>query len=166
MKYYAGIGSRSTPEKVQGFMSCLAAILKDYTLRSGGAEGADLAFERGCDLVGGKKEIFLLSKSKRGGECGTIAEKSPKHEEAFKIAERIHPAWEKCSNVAKQLHARNVYQILGFTLEDPVEFVVCWTPKGEDVGGTRTAIKIAKENNIPVYNLALKSHIKNLIQLL
>lgn len=168
MKHYAGIGSRSTPEKMQGFMSCLAAMLceKEYILRSGGAEGADLAFERGCNLVdNNRKEIFLIGKSRRDKDdlTGVIVGKGSKYQEAKEIAGNIHPAWDRCSDVAKSLHTRNVFQILGLSLEDPVEFVVCWTPKGEDVGGTRTAIVLARNNDIPVYNLAKKDEIVKLI---
>jgi hypothetical protein len=43
--------------------------------------------------------------------------------------------------------------ILGKNLDEPVKFVVCWTPGGKVVGGTGVAIQIAHKNNIPVINL-------------
>ena len=58
---YAGIGSRETPEGVLLKMEKIAFYLAhryDATLRSGGAIGADIAFEAGCDSANGKKEIF------------------------------------------------------------------------------------------------------------
>ena len=58
---YTGIGSRETPlEYIQLFIRIaeyLASV--GYTLRSGGANGADLAFEIGCDNKQGKKEIYI-----------------------------------------------------------------------------------------------------------
>lgn len=58
MKYYAGIGSRRTPENICQIMTKIARYLytKDYVLRSGDADGADTTFKNG---VGDKKEIFF-----------------------------------------------------------------------------------------------------------
>ena len=53
----------------------------------------------------------------------------------------------------KALHSRNAMQVLGFDLDDPVDFVLCWTPGGNKLGGTATAIRIAEDHNVPVYNL-------------
>ena len=59
--YFAGIGSRQTPQSVQDLMVGIGRYLADrsWILRSGGAVGADMAFESGCDEVHGRKEIFL-----------------------------------------------------------------------------------------------------------
>jgi hypothetical protein len=111
-----------------------------YTLRSGGALGADTAFERGADHARGAKEIYRTVHA------------TPK---AMALAKSIHPNWSACSQYARQLHARNCFQVLGQDLNDPVQFVLCWTPNGEPVGGTRTAIVLAQRNGIPVLNLAL-----------
>ena len=47
---YAGVGSRATPEPVLDLMRRCATRLEvlGYTLRSGGANGAETAFEEGC----------------------------------------------------------------------------------------------------------------------
>ena len=49
MKFYAGIGSRETPVNILYMMKKLARALgkSDWTLRSGGAKGADSAFYSG-----------------------------------------------------------------------------------------------------------------------
>jgi hypothetical protein len=56
-KYYAGIGSRETPEIlipiIDDIVICLNKL--NYTLRSGGASGADSFFENKAKL----KEIYL-----------------------------------------------------------------------------------------------------------
>ena len=53
MFYYAGIGSRTLPYSVVRNMTQMGIKFaeKGWTLRSGGALGADRAFEDGCKLV-------------------------------------------------------------------------------------------------------------------
>lgn len=151
---YAGIGSRETPTDVQMLMARFAikAAGKNYLLRSGGAGGADLAFERGCDSVGGRKAIYLPWK-------GFGAPRSPQGtftgvcDRALAMAEQFHPNWAACSQGARALHARNCYQVLGDTLDEPVKFVICWTVNGLGGGGTGQALRIAKAHDIPIYDL-------------
>jgi hypothetical protein len=88
-------------------------------LRSGGALGADSAFETGCDLVDGSKEIYLPFKS-FNNNASDLYQVS---EDALYLASTIHPVFNKLSRVAKLLVARNMYQILGENLHTPVEFV-------------------------------------------
>jgi hypothetical protein len=146
-KFYAGIGSRSTPTELEPVIANVAFVcnVQGFTLRSGGAPGADTMFEKDAD----RKEIFLPWRQFNGNE-------SPLHPptaEAYKIAATYHPAWSRCSQGARALHARNVHQILGRNLNEPVEFVVCWTPGGEDVGGTSQALRIARAYGIWIENL-------------
>lgn len=156
MEYYAGIGSRKTPPEVLLQMEGVAALLghRKYTLRSGGAEGADSSFERGAGKY--PKQIFLPWK----GFNGRTDPFYKISELAYQIAEKFHPAWHKLSDEAKALQARNSQQILGAGLDSPVDFVVCWTPDGAETetstktGGTGQAIRIAVAMDIPVYNLA------------
>jgi hypothetical protein len=35
-----------------------------------------------------------------------------------------------------------------------VEFVVCWTKHGGEVGGTAQAMRVARAHAIPIFNLA------------
>jgi hypothetical protein len=58
MNYYAGIGARETPEEVLKQMESISSRMRElgYTLRSGGARGADTAFESNS---GSQKEIYL-----------------------------------------------------------------------------------------------------------
>jgi hypothetical protein len=56
----------------------------------------------------------------------------------------------------------NMHQCLGHTLDDPSEFALCWTADGAQseadvnskTGGTGTAIRLASQRGIPVFNLA------------
>lgn len=72
------------------------------------------------------------------------------------IASKIHGGWHNCEEYARGQHTRNVHQILGYNLDEPVKAVVTWckvSPRGEPLGGTRTAILLAKQHGIPVINL-------------
>jgi hypothetical protein len=51
------------------------------------------------------------------------------------------------------MHSRNCHQILGYDLQSPVDAVICWTPNGKVVGGTRTALLLAQDAGIPIFNL-------------
>lgn len=66
---------------------------------------------------------------------------------------------------AHMLHGRNMHQILGADLRTPVEFVIAWAPvkHGKPVGGTATAINLAEENYITVYNLFLRKRRKQFL---
>src|ERR1700740_2981313 len=137
-RFYAGIGSRKTPEATLRDMTHIAQILADagYVLRSGHADGADQAFEAGA----GPAQIFLPwdrfnyephEMARKGGHLVPVIT-----EEHERIAREHHPNWGACSNGTRLLHMRNVCQILGETLDTPVDFVVCWTPNGSGAGGT------------------------------
>lgn len=76
--------------------------------------------------------------------------------ETERIASEVHPAWDKCNEWARGMHSRNCHQILGYDLQSPVDAVIYWTPDGNVVGGTATAIRIALKYNIPVFNLGVK----------
>jgi hypothetical protein len=152
MKHYTGVGSRSTPQNIQQIMKAIALRLagNNIVLRSGGASGADTAFESGC--AKGPKEIYLAR------DC------TP---EAMAVAARFHPAWHACNDFARKLHGRNAFQVLGKMLNTPSKCLICWTPDGctshttrsRATGGTGTAISIAEAYNVPIYNLAVSKHL-------
>lgn len=70
--------------------------------------------------------------------------------------------------------ARNGHQVLGATLDQPVSFVLCWTPDGaeseaqrtRDTGGTGQAIALASRHGIPVFNLANRGALNRVAALL
>lgn len=163
MPFYTGIGSRETPQKMLDFMIETAILLDwdGYTLRSGGAEGADSAFAQGATESGHyPPEIYLPWKGFNGNTSPLLP--SP---EAFELAAKYHPAWNRCRRGARALHARNCHQVLGKDLKTPSEFVVCWTPDGSGSGGTGQAIRIAKAHKIPVYDLAIDASLKKFLEL-
>lgn len=171
MKYYTGIGSRSTPKEIKELMTTLGTCLAEngWTLRSGGAEGADTAFEQGwlkwADSHRNEAEedplaqIFLPWE----GFCGkftsmignVIVQSEHKIEKAEEIASQIHPYWDNCKPAVRTLHTRNVFQVLGPKLNEPSTFVLFWAPEKNGVvqGGTATAVHLARKRGINTYNL-------------
>ena len=164
-KFYTGIGSRKTPKDILEFMTKQAKLLQyhGYTLRSGGANGADTAFETGIN----NKDIYLPWQHFNNNLSTEYTELC---KGAFDIAAVTHPYWSSLSGVVKKLMARNVYQVLGKDLNSPSEFVLCWTPDGcesskeynKHTGGTGLAISVACNYGIPVYNLKNENAIKRL----
>ena len=162
--YYAGIGSRKTPHDIRSLMSRIGEKLAraGITLRSGGAKGADMAFESGCKFLGGHHEIFYTN---RFIVNENVMQYDPDIlQEAATIAQSFHPAWNKLSPYAQKLIARNTFQILGADLKSPSDFVLCWTLDGSTglttrkTGGTGQALRIASHYRISIFNLALKEY--------
>lgn len=160
IRSYAGIGARKTPDNILLHMTSAAAQLSYHglILRSGGADGADSAFELGAPK--NQKEIYLPwdgFNGRRVSEPGLIIPNQETNDKAMEMAKSYHPAWNKLTASTKALMARNAFQVLGETLNTPVLFVLCWTPGGQDVGGTGQAIRMAKAMNIPVFNMGKHS---------
>lgn len=131
---YTGVGSRAVPMEFLLPIKEIAfwAAKNNWTLRSGGADGCDSAFET---FHHGEKEIFLPWK----GFNKNRSELFPPPADAYVIAETIHPNWWGCSKFSKDFHARNIQQVLGRDLDSPTDCVVCWTPEGATVGGNRNS---------------------------
>lgn len=115
--------------------------MQGHTGRSGGAAGADTAFERGMRVID-PQSIHVFP-----GHLG--------HYLAWQHhAAQYHPAWDRCDVVARKLHARNSAIMLGPLLTQPVDAVLCWTEGGAVKGGTGQGLRIAAAYRIPVFNLA------------
>ena len=165
-KFYAGIGSRETPLGVLQDMAGVAKELAEagWVLRSGGATGADSAFEQGhysAEGVVATPEIILpwwgYNKSENGVAIDAL-HVAPVYE-ARREAEKHHVcSFNALSPAVRKLHTRNVIVIRGREMrpEQHVKFVICWTKGGRDVGGTGLGIRVAKAYDIPVINMANK----------
>lgn len=161
MKAYAGIGAREINVGLQIEFVKIGRRLAQagLTLRSGGAQGADLSFEWGADDGNGKKEIFLPWKGFNHNKSILVLPE-PIPTNIVSIARGIYPHWDYVTEPVRRLHARNVMQILGWDLNDPSAFVVCYTERPYNdpkaVGGTLFGIKLAEANDIPVYNFFVR----------
>lgn len=150
---YAGIGSRETPPEILGVIGEIAHRLDvlGWTVRSGCAPGADTAFEKSA-----KKTELYLPWPKFEGRTREMVKRERPQAEAYPIAAKHHPAWKRLTPGARSLHARNVHQVLGPDVTNPIltQFVICWTKDGKGGGGTGQALRIAKFYEIPVFDLA------------
>lgn len=165
MRYYAGIGSRRTPPVVREFMVELARLLaaRRWTLRTGGADGADTAFLSGCLLWEPRFELYLPRPGFSNQAPATLERPTQR---ALTIASRYHPRWDRLKHQERQLMGRNVHQILGAACNRPVRMVVCWTPdgsldgRGPDSGGTGMALRVAagEAPDAEIINLARDDH--------
>lgn len=153
MRYYTGVGSRRAPASAEALIRQVALVMNErgYCLRSGAAEGPDTWFAKHAAHA----QIFLPwpgfgdVEAREGFEFFDEADGA-----AYDIAAAVHPAWDRLSQGAKKLHARNAHQVLGPLLHDPSDVLVCWTPGAKVVGGTATAMKIAGAHRVPIFNLA------------
>lgn len=141
-----------------------------WILRTGGAPGADQAFQDGAANADGAIELYLPWESFEAASLAPIItaetwiwrEPSPA---ALELAAQHHPAWERLKQGVRKLHARNCHQILGGELNYRVDVVICWTPdgsldgRGPDTGGTGMALRVARACGSPlVINLARPEH--------
>lgn len=177
--FYTGIGSRDTPENITDIMSDIAVYLSKFgwILRSGRAEGADWAFQRGAEFhaksIGApqnpRTEIYVPNKRFNLG-FGRLNEIDPKdlnnYADAEDMCSTLHPVFDKLRGFARDAHVRNVYQVVGKDLDNPSKFLVCWAPikDGRATGGTATAVKLATKLNIDVYNFYDPRQLDNFLE--
>lgn len=170
LKSYAGVGSRETPAPILRLMRQMAASLAEqgWMLRTGGAPGADSAFESGVKPE--QMELYLPWPGFNGKRSAFLRPT----EEAVRMGLRYHPLLAKFDPASEvlltdrklrtltQLMGRNVHQVLGADCRSPSKFLVCWTKDGADgttiltsskTGGTGQAIRIAADHKVPVFNL-------------
>ncbi|MFW6247105.1 MAG: hypothetical protein ACOC22_02945 [bacterium] len=160
---YTGIGTREIPDNIQSLMIKISFGLakKGFTLRSGGANGSDSAFELGCDKFGGNKEIFLPWKGFNDNNSGLYLPYriNDCHPKAKELAEKFHPSWYNLSFGAKKLMIRNSHQVFGWDMDTPSDFIIAYTKDGKFSGGTGQALRISDYYNIKIYNLYDKNSI-------
>ena len=181
-----GIGSRETPQSEMDLLTRIAAAAEKRGMRgrSGGAGGADLAFERGftdpknIDVIVPWKgflpkgmtqrdvDAFLGRPRPASGPGAPVMLPWAKRQEAEEKASHYHPAWHKCSPGAKSLHTRNIPQVVGLELDRPADLVVAWTIDGKATGGTGQAIRMAQDIGVPVANLKNPDEKKAVMQAL
>jgi nucleoside-triphosphatase THEP1 len=167
--YITGVGSRKTPKEVLDIIHNIPSLHtdKNCVLRSGRADGADAAFEYGALVHDVTTVSYLPHDGFNGHRQGDINEGAahhqvnidatqlPNYNQAKEILKSILDSnhFSRLNDFALKAHIRNVYQVLGDDLNTPSEVLYCWTPNGAEVGGTATAIKLAKRYNVPVLNL-------------
>lgn len=159
---YAGIGARDTPPAVIKKMERIGFLMgkAGVTLRSGGAIGADTAFEDGAKAAGSARQIFFPKRVLNGRTANgddLILKITPAH---LALAEKHYrhsrQTFAQAPEWTQSLMARNGSQVLGENLDSPSGLVLCYTSNGGIKGGTGQALRIAEDENIPVINLGAK----------
>lgn len=154
-KAYAGTGNREAPPHILARMKQIASDLEEfgYTLRVGGMDGPELAFESGAKTV----ELHLPWKPFNGRESKSYFNTK----EIQCIAKMFHPTWDGLKPAIQAFLGKNVRQLLGRELKSPVRFVICWSEDGAETSAERTnktgslghVISLAAAMKIPVFNL-------------
>ena len=139
--------------------------------RSGGAGGADLAFEKGfsdprnidvifpwpnflpTDMTEEDVNAYLGRVRPKSGPGAPVMLSGQYIKQAEKLAEKYHPKWSELSYGVKKLHSRNMPQVLGMELDTQSDVVIAWTADGKASRGTGQAIRIATDIGVPVANL-------------
>lgn len=155
-----GIGSRDIDAIQFEICQNLATVLanKGWHLRSGGARGADSAWELG--FSGSDRKTIYLPERNFNGRGNAPCFKVPSEFgdlwfEAQEIASRLHTRFDELDEFSRNAHTRNVFQVLGDDLKSKADLVVaCAPPRGRTVkGGTATAFNLAKGLRITTFNL-------------
>lgn len=159
---YAGIGSRDVEnlnELGTKNIKVIARMLEreGYALNTGDADGADTLFKDSAKAAGGQPWVFTEKDA-----TDTTRE----------IAREIHPEGETLKIGSLNKMARNTNQLFGENLDEPVDFVLVWTPLNPDgiapqhvkeiyynpghkyhTGGSGHTIAMADRKGIPVINM-------------
>ena len=160
MSTYTGVGSRKTPPEVLAKMTRVAAELaaRGCTLRSGGAGGADWAFEQGSPPR--LTERYLPWHGFNGHKVGRSSYEVSAYQKAKAMVLKHHPDPERLSIGGFRCMLRNAFQVLGLNLDNPSDFVMFWAPsfkRCEDgricdaAGGTGQAVRIAFAHQVPCF---------------
>ncbi len=176
--FIAIVGSREVPEDELELLIRVGRTFTDmgYDISSGDAFGSDRA-----GWVGARQSDRYDAHNARIYLVDSYRNRQRAIEHGFKIAQDYSENWITAEAIAlkargswngidgphnqfkRDLHVRNVFQILGHSLIDPVKAMVYYAPvKGrperEQVdGGTNTALQIAKTVGIEKrYNIATK----------
>lgn len=173
--FYAGIGSRETPQEVLDTMTKVATYLESlgYTLNTGKTFKARpstdpryqkqyeerLAFSKKYDgKVGldeeGADRAFSLGATKKN----LFGVDTPIGTKEMQVMEEIHPNPNALKEGAKKLMARNTNQVFGANLDTPVDFVLFYAKETDNPlrpkGGTGQAVEMARRKGIPTINMA------------
>jgi hypothetical protein len=160
MNIYTGIGSRDiTYQEAQDIKEISSKLSNaGWTVYSGNAQGADIAFQLGSQ---GKYVTWLpfpgFNYQRFKPEYNKMV--CDLSEEAKKSVSKYHPAPDKLKSGHQLMMARNYHQVMGCPQKSlaPSKLVICCaTPQGNTCrGGTSQAVRVAIDKGIPWVNIRL-----------
>lgn len=148
------VGSRRAPFYIRQEAIELGEAFSElgYKARSGGALGMDTYW-----LCQYDPELATVYRhDDRSYDARTVnTTRLGAFDEAIDIINRIVPHIAYMDATARLLHYRNAFQVLGDDLRSPSDYLLYWSPlkNGVPVGGTKTAVLLAKRVGIPVLHL-------------
>lgn len=166
MIYFAGIGSRditnSDISKINQIKTFLLENVDNVTIISSNADGSDIEWQRNFNHYSILPWNNFNFQSFKPDNYYTLNDLDF---EAYTSVNDYHPNPEVLTTGAIKLMARNYLQIYPPIKKDGVNFVIYIADEsqGKVMGGTGQAVRIAKSNNIPTYNLRL-GNLQNFIQ--
>ena len=154
-KAYVGTGNKEAPSNVLETMKRLSSELSGfgYTLRTGGLDGPDQAFEDGDP----KCELYLPWRGFNNRES-KLTFNTP---ESLGTARMFHTGFDGLKPAIQAFLAKNARMVLGKDMRSPAMFVLCWSEDGAEhqrektqrTGNVGHVIAIANALKIPVFNL-------------
>lgn len=172
---YAGVGSRQTPTPILEAMDRIAQTLGNagVALSTGGAHGADHAFETGALRTRAPLTVHTPWPGYNGYRPGStgpfgidVIRPRPgatiQNHSYTDLARAHHPAWSRLTRGPRALFIRNVSILAGALDPDgdllPIRAVLAYTPTGlahgRPAGGTGHTLRVAAQLRIPTINLS------------
>lgn len=167
MKYYTGIGSRNISGEERELIFNIAVKMSEegYTLRSGGAEGSDTAFEEGCLSVSGELEVYRPTRSPNMKGYHLVPNDLQFNYAKTRLSIDIIPWFSYMKPYSQRIHSRNFYQVVGF--DNVCSHVTIYASDEDEEGvkgGTRTAVMVSRSLKIPTYNLRIPEQRNTLLK--
>lgn len=180
-----GIGARDCPIYYGEILSRIGLYLSTkyvVTLRSGRAKGSDKIFEDAFHTTNSDFELYSPFQYKiritdtenelKEREERIYRYNKDKWSLAISIAEKHHPLFNRLNSNTKRLLTRTTFQILGPSLNNKSDLVICYTKDGvehgslttKDTGGTGTAIRLAETYGVPVFNIGNDKRKEQILQ--
>ena len=181
--HYTGVGARNTPKKILKLMKKIGyyMVSKNVILRSGGAEGADTAFQKGCEkwckennVKFKDRQCIIIPWNNFNNHTVNVDKgiTTDNHWLSYDITIDTHPNDKNLKDAHMKLMQRNVTQVYGYEPHDQSGLLICWTPDGavekttQISGGTGQAIRLAINGDVEVFNLKNKKHINRIKELI
>lgn len=171
---FTGVGSRKiTFDGKDDLGSAVQVLSRRFALMActGDAEGADRVVWDNA-LEGHRIRFGPVGRGSYSLHTQVVPPDSEAYNLAVSIVSKLHPAWRWLKQEYRELHIRNVFEVMGVSISRPSEFLLCWTPDGAEekttkkTGGTATAINVANHFGIPVFNLQNEDCIERLSEYL
>lgn len=165
LKRYVGCGSSQAPAQILQLATKLAGVLSDkgLVLRASEQPGMDAAFCKGSK---GKFFTYLPDEDFSCQSVWGVPSDIRPGSAAVAIARKLNPGFLMLPELERRWEIVANSLLVGLSGTDLAKILICWTPDGatkpaeftDQTGHTARYIRLAAALNIPVINLARRSH--------